>query len=399
MAKNYKVNFDDMRARVGIDDVAYHLGYRLDKRAGVGRYIELVLGEGKDFKDRIIISNPKNKAKQTYFRRGDSKAGSVTSFIKENLDKLPLGEGKNEWQRVANILNHFAGMDPVEYKDQVYVSQKKEETVFNPKRYGTYFPDISTSVPYILEQRGLSLETVQAFNKCFVAIKDGCSNFNGVNIGFPYRESVDGEICGYEIRGTNFKSKAAGTNSNSAAWIADLKRAGGGVDNVYFFESAFDAMACYQANPAIKHQNAAFISVGGTFSDAQILNVLKEFPVAKVWDCFDNDISGRLYGVRLVALASNWDMKYSNENGLYKFNINGKNFELAEKDVSAKKVVELVEKGELNRAIDTLKPSAVFKDWNDMILGKKLEETRPNLVSKFDREKNLKERRSNGFKR
>ena len=37
---DYKVNFRDLKARVGVDDIAYALGYRLDRKAGVGRYIE-----------------------------------------------------------------------------------------------------------------------------------------------------------------------------------------------------------------------------------------------------------------------------------------------------------------------------------------------------------------------
>ena len=43
---DYKVNFKELKARVGVTDVAYALGYRLDRKAGVGRYIELVLGDG-----------------------------------------------------------------------------------------------------------------------------------------------------------------------------------------------------------------------------------------------------------------------------------------------------------------------------------------------------------------
>ena len=45
---NYQVNFKELKSRVGIDDVAYALGYRLDRKAGVGRYIELVLGDGQN---------------------------------------------------------------------------------------------------------------------------------------------------------------------------------------------------------------------------------------------------------------------------------------------------------------------------------------------------------------
>ena len=38
---DYKVNFKELKARVGVTDVAYALGYRLDRKAGVGRYIEM----------------------------------------------------------------------------------------------------------------------------------------------------------------------------------------------------------------------------------------------------------------------------------------------------------------------------------------------------------------------
>ena len=70
---NYQVNFKELKSRVGIDDVAYALGYRLDRKAGVGRYIELVLGDGKNRQDTLIVSNRRDKASQTFFRRDGSK--------------------------------------------------------------------------------------------------------------------------------------------------------------------------------------------------------------------------------------------------------------------------------------------------------------------------------------
>lgn len=63
---DYKVNFKDLKAKVGIDDVAYTLGYRLDRKAGVGRYIEMVLGDGKDKQDALVISHPHDKAAQRF---------------------------------------------------------------------------------------------------------------------------------------------------------------------------------------------------------------------------------------------------------------------------------------------------------------------------------------------
>ena len=70
---DYKVNFREMKSRVGIDDIAYALGYRMDRKAGVGRYIELVLGEGDNRRDTLIVSHPNNKAAQTFFRRDGSR--------------------------------------------------------------------------------------------------------------------------------------------------------------------------------------------------------------------------------------------------------------------------------------------------------------------------------------
>ena len=89
MSGDYKIRFRDMKERVGIDDVAYSLGYRLDRKAGVGRYIELVLGEGRDKRDTIIVSNRRDKGSQFFFRRDGSK-GDVVSFIRENLNSFIL---------------------------------------------------------------------------------------------------------------------------------------------------------------------------------------------------------------------------------------------------------------------------------------------------------------------
>ena len=84
---DYKVNFKELKSRVGVDDVAYALGYRLDRKAGVGRYIELVLGEDGNRRDTIVVSHPHDKAAQTFFRRDGSK-GDVVTLIRENLDSF-----------------------------------------------------------------------------------------------------------------------------------------------------------------------------------------------------------------------------------------------------------------------------------------------------------------------
>ena len=84
-------------------------------------------------------------------------------------------------------------------------------------------------IPPIFRQRGLSDETVRRFAAFIFLVRDKRNgNFDGYNIGFPYT-GADGQVKGYEIRGYGgYKSKAAGTDSSSAAWVADLipKRSG-----------------------------------------------------------------------------------------------------------------------------------------------------------------------------
>ena len=38
--------YTTFKAQVGIDEIASYLGYKLDRRAGVGRYIEMCLRDG-----------------------------------------------------------------------------------------------------------------------------------------------------------------------------------------------------------------------------------------------------------------------------------------------------------------------------------------------------------------
>lgn len=132
---DYKVNFREMKSRVGIDDIAYALGYRLDRKAGVGRYIELVLGEGGNKRDTLIVSHPNDKAAQTFFRRDGSK-GDVVTLIRENLSSFTVS-GKDEWQKIAKVMARFANMPEPEYReDREYVkSAGKSCGVFDVSRY------------------------------------------------------------------------------------------------------------------------------------------------------------------------------------------------------------------------------------------------------------------------
>ena len=333
---DYKVNFKELKSRVGVDDVAYALGYRLDRKAGVGRYIELVLGEDGNRRDTIVVSHPHDKAAQTFFRRNGSK-GDVVTLIRENLNSF-LVSGKDDWQKIAKVMARFANMPEPEYREDLeYMKSVKPDAVFDESRYEVK-PIAEDKVPGLFSLRGISDETVRELASFLVLIRDRRNGkFDGYNIGFPYTDEHGDKVKGYEIRGHgSYKSKAAGTDSSASAWVADLS--GGNreaVRNVFFCESALDMMALLEGIP----------------------------------------------------------MKISKtENGL-RVEAKGKSFDLNPERSLPAQVSEHL--GIRYRMGQWLPPKA-FKDWNDCLMNKPMEPmVSPN---KQDREQNLTGRRNAGLK-
>ena len=388
---DYKVNFKELKSRVGIDDIAYALGYRLDRKAGVGRYIELVLGEGREKRDTIIVSHPNDKSAQTFFRRDGSK-GDVVTLIRENLDAFFV-TGKDEWQKIAKVMARFANMPEPEYRDdREYVRMAGHTQVFDATRYEVK-PVDADSLPGIFTRRGISKDTVAAFAPFITLIRDKRNGkFDGYNIGFPYTDT-EGKIKGYEIRGhSGYKSKAAGTDSSTAAWVADLSP-DGAVRSVFFCESALDAMAFYQINRVRIGMDAALVSLGGTFSDRQVTGIMGRFPEARAFDCFDNDLAGRIYGLRMMALLEGIPMRINKADGGLLVEAKGKSFTL---DTDRPLPAQVGKHLSIRYRMGQWQPPKAFKDWNDCLMNRPMEPVMSPC--KNDRETGLAGRRASGVK-
>lgn len=392
--KQPRFSFQDLKSRVGIDDVAYALGYRVDRRAGVGRYFEMVLGDSHSKTDTIIIKNTTNKAAQTYFRR-DGSSGDVVSFVRENLTRFNE-PGNDEWRSIINILSKFANMPAHDFRhDLETVNAQRGERPFDPSRFEIAEIDFN-NIPRLLKYRGFDKETIMKFSPFVKLISDrNNKNFNGFNIGFPYISSCQEGVVGYEIRGYNgFKSKASGTNSSSGAWIADFTNGNNLVaTNVFFFESAFDAMAFYQINRTKLHNEDVFASIGGSFSDKQILSVMDRFPNARMVECFDNDLAGRVNAVRLLTVVENIPAKVIGTEDKIEVHTKNKSFTLNQ---DRQAFAEFEKYYPFKRKCGQWQPPSDFKDWNDCLLGKKMSYSIPN--TKNDRDMNLSERRKSSLK-
>lgn len=392
------VNFKDLKAKVGVDDIAYYLGYRLDRSAGVGRYIEMVLPDTTGHKDKLIIKNPKEKAAQTYFRRNGAKGGDVVSLIRENLNSFHES-GRNEWEIIGKVMARFANEPIPDYGDSLYLAKAgySDNRVFDPKLYETkeIGSDLSEVMAFFA-QRGINEETVAVFAPFIKQIRDSChTTYKQFNIGFSYTEAGKDKVVGYEIRGFgSFKSKAAGTNSTTGAWIADLSQGGEPADirNVYFAESAYDIMAFYQLNHLrLDAAHSVFVSLGGTFSDGQVKGIMSHYSEAKAMDCFDNDLAGRIYGIRMAALLEGIRMNIHKEDSEVKITIGDKNFNIPNDQLSIR---ELRKHVHIRYNVGEWKTAANYKDWNDQLMGKQLEVVA--VKNKFARDRNLADRREKG---
>ena len=386
------VSFQEMKPRVGIDDVAFSLGYKLNRQAGVGRYIELILPDGRGEKlDTIVISHPQEKDRQRYFHRNTGKRGDVVDFIGENLNRFNKF-GRNQWEVIGKVMADFANMPIVDNHDRGYAGGLGSlNPVFNPKRYTAQ--SLQGNMDYamgIFEDRGLRPETVRLFERHITIVTDQKNKNSLPMIGFPYREpGFSSDLAGYELRGDRgFKGKAAGTNSTTAVWTAGIHSALNNpqmVRHVYFCESAFDAMAFYQANRAkIDLPHSAFVSVGGALSNGQVSGLMSHYCMAKAVDCFDNDLPGRIYGMRMAALLDGKRLSVIQMGDNLRLEMEGKAFDIP---VGKASVEELGKHVKLSDRIEVMKPPVNYKDWNDVVRGMPLEALQ--LKTKFQRDENL----------
>ena len=341
--------------------------------------------------DTIIISHPQEKDRQRYFHRNSGKRGDVVDFIGENLSRFNKF-GRNQWEVIGKVLADFANMPVVDNHDRGYSGGLGSlNPVFNPKRY-TAQP-LARNMDYamgIFEDRGISRETVSLFER-HIAIVTDQKNRNGLPmIGFPYREpDFCADLAGYELRGDRgFKGKAAGTNSTTAMWTAGIHSALNNpqmVRHVYFCESAYDAMSFYQANRAkMDLPHSAFVSVGGALSNGQVSGLMKHFCMAKAVDCFDNDLPGRIYGMRMAALLDGKRLSVIQMGDNLRLEMEGKSFDMP---VGKASVEELGRHVKLSDRIEVMKPPVNYKDWNDVVRGMPLEALQ--LKTKFQRDENL----------
>lgn len=396
------IDYKEAKKRISIISILLDWGYKFDKTKGsVSPNFVLRDEHGREI-DRVIISNPTNSEQQGFWRRNGSK-GDLIIFIKENINRFGL-TGRNETDTVTRILEKLMNVEedktlssgPVqqhkrpENNDKNKLQQKHpgnkdlhqwldqqgigEAKVFDPTRYERkpareHIDEMMT----FFESRGIARETVEDFAPCIELVTPLPYP---TNIGFPYRVPGTNAIAGYELRGfRGFKGKAEGTNSRSGLWLADFSDGRPSwVRKVFFFESALDAMAFYQLKQdELRLEQCVFASTGGSFSDQQVTGTMDRYSRAVAVDCFDNDLQGRIYGCRMIALLEGGctmdDLKCRVMGDVVTFCLNGRIIEIAA-DLLDQNTFRAMT-GLYKNKVEERKAPNNLKDWNEALLKNK----------------------------
>lgn len=362
------LTYKELKARVSVIDVATYLGYQFDRSKGTTQPSYVLPSSNNDEADRIYIKNPLDNAIQGYWRRTGSKGGDVITFVKENLDKFNVS-GRNDIDKTNIVLHNFANAVFTPPERTVNYAELFRPKTFDKGRWeivdNSYFRD------KILGSRGIDRNSSTMFSEHIDLIKDRTSNKNFVNIGFPYRVPGQKECVGYEIRGAGgFKSKASGTDSTNAMWIADFTRSSQEVRNIYIAESAFDAISYYQLNRnQLDLYASVFVSFGGSFSDHQFRNLIEHYSSAKPILLFDNDIYGRMYDIRAFVIMQGKELeaKFDKENDKVDFSIENKQFSIPYNDVSLSSFQSASGLRANNDELSVIKAKGEAKDWNEVL--------------------------------
>ena len=309
-----ELTYEDFKQRINIQEVLQDAGYHLNRRDGL-RYPSYVRldSEGRRIRgDKFIVTSNG----LCCFHPSEWKNYNIISFIKEHphffaeytpgmskdrlvnlvCNRLLRQPTERRWEKIINPARDSRPLRMTDYETQAFVISDME----SQKKFYPYF-----------KSRGINLATQRVFSEhFFLSTKQRTDGKRYTNLSFPM--TVPGkpnDIVGLEERSrpnqegkTIYKGMAAGSDATHGLWIGNINHnALADIKDVYWFESAFDAMAYYQLHATeLQVNESVFISTGGSPSQQQFKGMFAETPKANHHLCFDRDRAGRMFAVNFA---------------------------------------------------------------------------------------------------
>lgn len=307
------LTYDDFLRRIDIQDVLKDAGYHLNRRDGL-RYPSYVRldGDGRRVRGDKYIVTANGKC---CFQPPEQKLYNVISFIKEHPQYFSDYRAGMPPDRLVNLvcnrmLHHFTDdrttrvLQPLK-ESKPFSMDDYDIHHFNPQDRDTQ----KKFYPYF-KFRGIDLYTQYAFHRhFFLATKHRADGLTFSNLAFPMSLPGKEGTVGLEERGRlrldgsgGYKGKAEGSNSSEGLWIASPAGTPlSSATRIYWFESAYDAMAYYQLHQKEDRElrKAVFVSTGGNPTVGQMRGVISHGRSAVHHICFDTDSAGKEFAENL----------------------------------------------------------------------------------------------------
>ena len=353
-----ELNYEDFKRRVNIQDLLVDAGYTLNRRDGL-RYPSYVRvgSDGKRIRgDKFIVTGNG----LCCFQPPEQKNYNVISFIKEHPNLFAeYSPGMNS-DRLVNLVCNRLLNNPIEERSYVNLQREHTQKPFNIADYERLdfrlgdFDSQKAFYPYF-KARGINLDTQRTFhNNFFIAMREAKNGKTYANLSFPLRKPNDLErIVGLEERSrankdgkTIYKGMAAGSNATEGLWMASPNGTSlDKVKDVYWFESAYDAMSYYQIMKADGNQaldKACFVSTGGNPSVHQYKGMMAQTMQANHHLCFDRDRAGRMFAFNFLVAKDNAGYKTAQtEQGVMVIEDNGHKYytDITREDFSLEAII------------------------------------------------------------
>lgn len=309
-----ELTYNDFLSRLSIQDVLLDAGYHVNRRDGL-RYPSYVRldSDGRRVRgDKFIVT----RNGQCCFQPPHQKLYNVISFIKAHPQMFAEYRAGMQPDRLVNLVCNRLLHHPIAERSEKIVQPRQEAKPFDMANYDIHRfdpqnRDSQKKFYSFFKNRGIDLYTQYAFHRHFcLATKHREDGLRYTNLAFPMTLPKDAEkVVGLEERGrllsdgnSTFKGKAEGSNSSEGLWIASpAKTPLAEARHIYWFESAYDAMAYYQLHQAQNNdlRKAVFLSTGGNPTKEQMRGVLGVALPAKQHICFDTDLAGMEFAKHL----------------------------------------------------------------------------------------------------
>lgn len=310
-----ELTYDDFKQKLSIHDVLIDAGYHLNRRDGLKypSYVRLDANGRRIRGDKFLVSGHGTCC----FQPPVYKNYNIISFIKQHPNYFRDYEPGMSPDRLVNLVCNRLLHNPVEERKERIFAPLKPAKPFNIGNYTTInFEtgnwDMAKRFYPFFVKRGIDLKTQNTFRDSFMLAGKKIEDKKPfMNLAFPMRIPGKDTIVGLEERGMtkkdgkSYKGMAAGSNASEGLWIANLTgKPLQEAEKVYWFESAYDAMAFHQLKRnSDEDLRAVYVSTGGNPGAQQFTGLIKETPHAEQHLCFDNDLAGNMFTVNFTMVA------------------------------------------------------------------------------------------------